>query len=82
MGRLANILYSRRSLSVPYSIMKHAEDKTTKHVDCHFIENCKICTHVHSIHKLEVSDSTEVVNSWVGYKLGDRKSCFDFRHNQ
>jgi len=62
--------------------MKQAEEKTPKHVDCHFTENCKICTHLHSIHKLEFFNSTETVDNGLGYKLDDRKSYFDSRHKQ
>lgn len=52
MGRVATIHYKRRSLSVSYCAIRQAEGKTTKYVDYHTTGNGKICTHVHSVHKL------------------------------
>jgi hypothetical protein len=87
MGRVATIHYKRRSFSVPYSITRQAEGKTTKYVDYNFTWNCKICTLVRSIHNLKFLtvlkwSITKYYFKRLGYELDDRKSCFDSRHKQ
>lgn len=71
MSRVATIHYKRRSLPILCSVTRQEEGKTTKYVDCRFTQNCKICTHVNSIHKPEVSNSVKVdfYFEQLGYEL-------------